>query len=509
MRRRFSIAGLVLAVLACAWGTAGIAGASGTAGIAGASGTAGIAGASGTAAPAGTYAGSSGATAHAGQAAATAKPKPGAPNVLFIMLDDARPDALQYMPKTRKWFTAAGTTFTDATTANPNCCPARSAFFSGQYPHNNHVLRQKDAKKLDQRYTLQAYLKRAGYATAMSGKYLTSWPKLKAPPSFDKYTYIKSGYYNYSAQVDGATVRLGNTDADYSSIYLTNQLQGYLDGFVKSDPAKPWYGYLAFQAPHLDTPEDGGSKPPVPQAKYATAKVTPDCVQPGEADKSDKPPYLQTFNVKPTYVGSLCRPAVRTLMTVDDEVDALMTHLQDTGQLSHTIAFIASDNGFLDGEHNAIKKFEAYTPSSQIPLVMRWDGHVAAGATDNRPVSLIDVAPTILKVLNIAQKVPMDGRSLLDTSFTRQYIFSEYYQDPSDLKFVPSWATIQNNDWQYTEYFDDAFNITFREYYNLKTDPNQLTNLLADGNSANDPPNLDQLHQDLQDARQCSGANCP
>lgn len=429
----------------------------------------------------------------------------GKTNVLFIMMDDARPDALQYMPKARQWFGSQGTTFIHTTTANPNCCPARSAFFSGQYPHNNGVLRQKDAKKLNEAHTIQAYLQNAGYQTAISGKFLTSWPARQAPPHFNKYTYIKGGYYNYNADVDGKMKKLGSTDAAYSTNYLTSQMMKYLDGFTKA--GKPWYGYLAYQAPHMTTGSgDGGNQPATPEKKYANANVG-NCVAPRETNKSDKPPYLKHWNVGVPYIDQLCTAAARTLLTVDDQIDVLMKHLQATGQLNNTIAFLASDNGFLDGEHNAIKKFQAYGPSTGVPLLMRWPGHVAAGVNDGRNVSLIDVLPTLVSALGLKPQAPMDGFSLL-SSQNRPYNFSEFFQDPSDLKFIPSWATIQTPTWQYTEYYDTSFNITFREYYNLQTDPQELNNLLADKNTKNDP-NVAQLHAELTAARNCSGSTCP
>lgn len=45
---------------------------------------------------------------------------------------------------------------------------------TGRYPHNTHVETNRDAQALDQRTTVQYYLQRAGYLTAMSGKYLNS-----------------------------------------------------------------------------------------------------------------------------------------------------------------------------------------------------------------------------------------------------------------------------------------------------------------------------------------------
>lgn len=62
------------------------------------------------------------------------------PNIVVIMLDDARLDDLDYMPKTQRRLVSAGAEFTNFYAPTPLCCPARAAFLSGQYGHNNAVL---------------------------------------------------------------------------------------------------------------------------------------------------------------------------------------------------------------------------------------------------------------------------------------------------------------------------------------------------------------------------------
>ncbi|MBA3431388.1 MAG: hypothetical protein H0U16_07895 [Actinobacteria bacterium] len=63
-------------------------------------------------------------------------------------------------------------------------------------------------------------------------------------------------------------------------------------------------------------------------------------------------------------------------------------------------------------------------------------------------------------------------------------------------------------DRQYTEYYDTAGARTFREYYNLATDPHQLTNLFGDRVAANEPPTASIVTQ-LNADKTCVGASCP
>jgi hypothetical protein len=104
----------------------------------------------------------------------------GQPNVLIVNLDDARFDALQFLPKTVGWM-ASGVNFANTRAAIPSCCPSRSSLFTGRYPHGNGVTLQDDGTRLDSQYTLARYLKSAGYSTGMAGKFLISWPRTTPP----------------------------------------------------------------------------------------------------------------------------------------------------------------------------------------------------------------------------------------------------------------------------------------------------------------------------------------
>ena len=64
----------------------------------------------------------------------------GRPNILVVMTDDMNQADLAFMPKTRKLLAEHGTSFTNAITSFPLCCPSRATFLTGQYAHNHNVL---------------------------------------------------------------------------------------------------------------------------------------------------------------------------------------------------------------------------------------------------------------------------------------------------------------------------------------------------------------------------------
>ena len=419
------------------------------------------------------------------------------PNVLVIVTDDARVETLQAMPKTRRWIGDAGTTFSNGFAPTPSCCPSRASIFSGRYVHNHGVLRQQLAGRLDQRTTLARYLKDAGYHTAMAGKFLNRWPLKTPPPGYDRYALANGGYYDQVWAVDGAVRRVPT----YSTTFIGDQALADLDSFERDD-ATPWFAYLATFAPH---------DPRVPEPKYAKAtfpeldKVGPSTVPP----VAGKPRYLaDRTSVSLAEAARVRTGQLRTLLSVDDLVDRVMRRLSDSGELDNTLVFFLSDNGYAWGEHRHVGKFVPYTESIKVPFVVRWPGHLAAGTVDDRMVATIDIKPTVLAAAGIPLRDGdvVDGRSLLDGG-RRQRLLAEYWLDQANAPGIRDWAALRTPAWQYIEDYDQPGGATFREFYDLTSDPGMERNLLADHDPANDPP--PGIQAELAAARACKGADCP
>ena len=200
-----------------------------------------------------------------------------------------------------------------------------------------------------------------------------------------------------------------------------------------------------------------------------------------ETDKRDKPPHIQARTVPLATVEDERANQLRTLMSVDDTVQTVFETLEATGETSNTLAFFLSDNGFMWGEHGLRGKGTAVR---RRPCACRCTcaGPVISspGATDNRMVANIDLAPTIVDAVGgIAPGVPMDGRSLLDPLQNRTRLLTEYEGLQTD--FEPGWAALRTLTSHYVEHYDgaDRQRIVHREYYDLFADPFELDNLLA------------------------------
>jgi arylsulfatase A-like enzyme len=439
--------------------------------------------------------------AEAAPTAPTEKDRP--PNILLIVTDDQRAEGtLDVMPKTRYWFEQGGTRFSNGFATTTLCCPGRGSIFTGRYAHN-HGIRTNGGwdviQRLDQSSTLQRYLQQAGYRTALFGKYFYSWNLSVPPPYIDEWALFRGGYQNSFFNVNGTGQRV-----PYSTDFISERAVQFLQDTEAQDQ-EPWFLFVGTQAPHLM---------PQPEPGYALAPVPPWAGDPAvfEVDRTDKPPWVGAYN--PSYgdtfpdVLGIRQQQLRTLMSVDDLVGTTFDMLTALGEDRDTLAFFLSDNGYMWGDHSlgAEKRFP-YTPSVQIPFLMRWPRHVAPGATDPRLVANVDVVPTVLGAAGLSSDpaFPLDGRSLLAPQ-ARDRLLLEYWRSPDGGP--PGWASVRTTTYQYIEWYSDAGGaLAFQEYYDLIADPWQLQNLLADADPANDP-DVAALSAQLTSDRACAGRSC-
>lgn len=424
------------------------------------------------------------------------------PNVLIVVTDDQRFDSLGVMPKTRRLVTDKGTRFTNAFATTPACCPSRASIFTGRYVHNHGVLTNDGTttSDLDHTTTLQARLQENGYKTAIFGKYLNGWDITRRPPHFDRWAIsgaVSDLYYrNNGWNIQGAVKTIGR--------YATHFIKRKTVEFIGSSTARrhPWLAYTTFTAPHA---------PFQPERKYARAPVPSFVPNPAvqEEDRSDKPPWVQERETPLSVVKRQRRGQMRTLMSVDDAIARIVRELRETGQAGNTIIFFISDNGYLHGEHSLQGKTTPYMPSVRVPLLLRWPAGVPQGATDDRLVANVDVAPTVMDALDLpVDPLEMDGRSLLDLSWERDRLLLEYWARSG--RNTPDWGGMITSDHQYMEYYEDedfGGEPIFAEYYNISLDPYQLENLIP--HVPGRPATLPVVSQQLDADRNCRGIEGP
>ncbi|MFN2588618.1 MAG: sulfatase [Actinomycetota bacterium] len=441
-----------------------------------------------------------------GGAGVAQTPEPVRPNVLIVMTDDQRAaGTLDVMPRTRRWFERGGTRFVNALATTPTCCPSRASVMTGLYAHNHGVRTSErgQAELLDQQLTMQRYLRREGYRTAIFGKYLNAWPRDVDPPWFDAWAILSDStaraYFHGRWNVNGEV----RERKRYSTRIVEREALAFLKTAEGEDDAQPWLMYLTPTSPHL---------PAVPHPDHARMEVPPFEPTPAmlEEDRSDKPAEVREQTVDPKLVRQWRRRQLRSLIAVDELVGAVARRLEKTGEAETTLAIFMSDNGFLWGEHGLAEKIRPYEASAEIPFLVRWPGRFAAGATDERLAANVDVAPTVVEAAGVEAGHEFDGRSLLTSE--HDHLLLEQWKRAD--RTVPNWAALRAREYLYVEYYGgDRLVPTYREYYDLVADPWELENLLGDADVTNDPRDAADLSLQLHRDVFCSGTSgataCP
>lgn len=424
--------------------------------------------------------------AQIGGANAYAASQPTRPNILFILLDDLRSDALGCMghslAKTPHIDRVAreGALFKNFFATTPLCSPSRGSFLTGQYAHTHKVTTNRDeSKRSHELITFPLRLQKAGYETAGIGKWHMGEDD-SPRPGFNHWVSFKGQgvYENPTLNVNGTVQpRTG---------YLTDILNQAALDFIKAPHAKPFLLYFAHKAIHApnipakrheDIYTDGDlsfapSVYAVPAGKSAILPARRNKNAPGQ-------PGANAAAAAASRDRSV-RTQLRTLAAVDDGVGLLLKALENSGQLDHTVVIFTSDNGLFWGEHGLDSKRLAYEESIRVPLLMRYPKLIRAGTIIDQSVLNIDIAPTLLDIGGAPVPANMQGRSLLpllksNRAPWRTSFLAEYFAEGSS-QVHPAWYAVRTNRWKYIRYTELP---AADEFYDLQADPYEMKNLVA------------------------------
>ncbi len=448
------------------------------------------------------------------------------PNIVFITTDDMRVRDLAAMPNVQELLTSQGVSFTTSIASYPLCCPARAAWVTGQYSHNNGVMGNASSTApeggyaaLDASSTVATWLRSAGYQTAFVGKYLNGYGALKP-------VTVPVGWQEWHGAVGGGdffTTRLREREnaggsvatRTYSGIYQVDLYDSLATDIIsrRAPATAPFFLWVSQYAPHSGGPVEADdptmATPAVPARWKDHYASTPLPTDPSfdEVDVSDKPAYIKSKGrIKVALKAKLQEANSQrweSLRAVDDSVGHIIEALRDSGELDNTVVVFSSDNGFMLGEHRIhAGKTVPYEASSQVPLIVRGPGF-PAGVTRSQPVVNVDVAPTFADLANATPTLEVDGVSLLP-------LVSDPQAWPSRILVLEAGpTTIGGPDWyhgirtpryKYLEYSTGEV-----EFYDLLNDPDEMTSLT--NNPAHDATQA-QLEQLLRQYEACAGADC-
>lgn len=424
------------------------------------------------------------------------------PNVLFILCDDIRYDACGYTgnPYVRTphidRLAREGVNFKNTFCTTSLCSPSRASILSGLYAHTHGVM-DNFTEYPASMASFPGKLHEAGYTTAYMGKYHMGEENDDPRPGFDFFATHKGQgkYYNTEWRVNGGERKV------IKGYYTHTVTDMALNWLKERKPDKPWMLMIGHKAPHsFYTPE--------PKYEHAFDKV--DIQYPKTAFMlDDKPAWIKErlytwhgiygplFEWRKKFpddspaavkdFAAMTRGYWGTILSVDDSVGLLYKHLQDTKQLDNTLIVFMGDNGLLNGEDGMVDKRTMHEPSIRIPLVVRYPKLNPSGypRVVESMVLTVDMAPSIVELCGAGSMDKVHGKSWVkllsgsDPDWRKSYLY--YYNYEKQFPYTPNIRGVRTDQFAYMRYphGDGGPDRHLAELYDIKKDPDQTTNLIA------------------------------
>ncbi len=420
------------------------------------------------------------------------------PNIIFIVTDDQRWDALGYAgnniiqtPEMDK-LAKKGVWFRNAIVTTPICSASRASIFTGLHERTHkYTFQTADIRKEYMANSYPKLLKEAGYYSGFFGKFGVNFSgKAELFDVIDDYDRNgafpdRRGYF-YKKQA-GDTVHLSRYTGQQALDFIENVPSG-----------KSFCLSLSFSAPHAhDNAPDQYFWQPESERLFGNLRI------PGPEMADDKYfnelpiPVREGFNrlrwtwrfdTPEKYQRSI-KGYYRMIYEVDREIGKIREKLKEKGLDDNTVIIIMGDNGYFLGERQLADKWLMYENSVRVPLIV-YDPRVKKHQNIDEMALNIDVPSTILDMAGVEQPKSWHGKSLVpivsgkQKSIKRDTILIEHLWE---FENIPPSEGVRTAEWKYFRYVN---NKSWEAFYNLKTDPNETTNLATNPEYKNVLENL-------------------
>ncbi|HOX00820.1 MAG TPA: sulfatase-like hydrolase/transferase [Candidatus Paceibacterota bacterium] len=397
-----------------------------------------------------------------------------APNIVFILVDDMGwGDLGVFFQNSRGFEThrnmpAFATPNLDAMAAQglqlrrhycsaPVCAPARASLLLGVHQGHSNVRDNQFDKAIENNHTLASVLRRAGYATALIGKWglqgsgaiPEAHPQYRGFDYFFGYMTHVNGHYHYPKENgqpvwDGFTNNISSQlDKCYTIDLWTARAKKWIADHQTLDVVQPFFLFLSYDSPHaqlqvpsIEYPAGGGSSGGVQWTGTPGAMIN---TAVGTINTWIHPDYTNATwnNDNNAATPEVAWPAAAKRHTTmirrfDDATADLLQLLRDLGIDSNTLVVFTSDNGphneagnggsytqdptFFDsfGPMDGIKR-DTWEAGIRVPTLAWWPGRIRAGAITMAASQFHDWLPTFADVAGLPAPARTDGVSILPT----------------------------------------------------------------------------------------------
>ncbi|PLN80394.1 Arylsulphatase [Aspergillus taichungensis] len=491
------------------------------------------------------------------QSTLSSRETPKKPNFLFVITDDQdlQLNSTAYTPHILRHIKDKGIDFTNHFVTTSLCCPSRVSLWTGRQAHNTNVTDVKPPwggypKFVERGFNedwFPVWMQNAGYNTFYTGKLMNAQSVTTYNKPFvkgfngsdfllDPHTY---SYYNSTYQRNHEPPR--SYEGQYTGDVISEKSMGFLEDALRDD--RPFFLTVAPIAPHSDiSPSSLSSagptmmREPIPAPRHR------------HLFKDVKVPRTANFNPKNStgvswvnklelqnqtvvdYQDHYYRQRLRSLQSVDELVDKLVTRLEESGEIDNTYIIFSSDNGFHIGQHRMTPgKTTGYEEDIRVPFFIRGPG-ISAGQTSDSVTTHIDLAPTFFELAGVDLREDFDGTPMpiarTSAGIAHEHVTVEFWGkavlEGDFSRIGPNGATnFMNNTYKSVRILGDGYNLYYavwcsneHELYDLSSDPYQITNIYTNSPTGTHLLGrplrkvLDRLDALLLVLKSCQGPTC-
>jgi arylsulfatase A-like enzyme len=406
-----------------------------------------------------------------GESVAQQAPPASKPNIVLIIADQVRWDAigaygLNPMDLTPNIDTMAreGTRYRNMFTNQPVCSPSRACMFTGQYPARHGVWKNagNGIALSPNATTLATECRKAGYSANYIGKWhLADATRGPVPPAgrggfldlWEASNELELTAHPYEGDIYDGDGRPMHFQNEYRVDFLTDRAKRFLQNVSKTSP---FLLVVSFLEPHQQN-DLGRMVAPKGYAERYQNPFVP-------ADLKHFPGNWQ--EQLPDYYGALKR--------VDEAVGEIHASLNQAGLDRNTIVVFVSDHGCHFMTRNTEYKRSGHDASIHIPLVIKGPGF-SGGREITESVSMVDLMPTLLRAADIPVPATVQGGTDRNNEVFIQ--MSEFWVARAIR--TPEWTYVASAPWTNGKHTPkpNAPEYFGFQLYDNRADPHQLVNL--------------------------------